>query len=136
MVERTDVDVSEHFDEESADEYGAEQAFAHYELDEETFVKANESLGQPVGIPDVNYVIGYRVDTPLTTREKYQRAQQSDDIDLEDIEGEEDLEEAVEDRVTFGQVYHSNEDGERGMAVMQVETEDSLDEIIEKFAEE
>jgi hypothetical protein len=133
MPEQTDVDVERHFDIEAADEAGADTDFAHYALDGETDVRVGESLDCPVQVRGVEYVIGYRVDTPLTLEEKFKRAQLDDDIDLTDIEGEDELDEAVEDRVTFGEVYHSNADGDRGELLLRVEDEDSVDDIVNNF---
>jgi hypothetical protein len=125
MPERTDVDATESFDLSEVSD-ADDVDVAHFELDEPKDVRISESLGEGIHLEDVEYVLGIRVETELDEEDKALRSMQSDDYDsIED----------VEDEITVAEVIHSDESGDDGIKLLHVETEDSLDEIIDRFAE-
>jgi hypothetical protein len=131
MADRTDVNADESFDmDEVSDE--ADVQTGHYRLDEPKDVRITESLGEPIHLEDVEYVLANRVHTPLTDEDKAFRAMNMDE-DFEDFDA---IDEAIDDEVTVAEIIHSDESGGSGIKLMQVETEDSLDEIIDRFADE
>lgn len=126
MAEQTAVDADDSFDMSEAPD-DAEVDTGHYRLDEPVDVRVAESLGEPIHLEDVEYVAANRVHTTLDEEDKAFRMVQSDAYD--DIED-------VEDEVTVAEVIHSDADGATGIKLMQVETEDSLDEIVKRFADD
>jgi len=121
-MEELPTDISEQFDEQTAEEDGAALEYGHFKLDDEYEVVVNKSLDDEITI-DCEYVVIVETTYPVS--------------ELLSAVTEERFEGEVPDETTDVKLHHSNEDGDVGVAVDAYrDTDMDVDEAAETFAEQ
>jgi len=119
-MEELQTDISEHFDEETAEEDGATIDYGHFKLDGPTDVIINTSLDNEITIK-CEYVVVVETTYPVS--------------ELLSAVADERFEGEVPDETTDCKVHHSNADGDVGVAVDAYrDTDMDVDKAAENFA--
>lgn len=122
----TDVDVNHDVDDDLPDE--AEQTYTLYELDEAIDLQVGESIDEPIVVEDVEYVVGYEFEGPVPDQER-RRAE------IENMRRDDDNQIDIPDQIRGARLYHGDEDGNVGVAVI-AQRDATLDDVIETFEED
>ena len=121
-MQKLDTDLSDSFDDESAQADDAELQYQHYELDDEYEVVINTSLDNEITVDCQQFVV-LAVTYPVS--------------ELLSAVADERFDGDVPERATDVKVKHSNEDGDIGVTIDSYRDVDmSVDEAAETFAEQ